>query len=99
MPFPKPPVVLDPRRRIPHGLGQKTTVSHSAILLADEQASPLEHPQVLGDGGKGDSKGLGQFAHRGLATGQARKDGSADGIGERAEGGIERGRPIVNHMV
>ena len=97
--FPKTPVVLDPGRRIPHGLGQQTAAAHSAILLAAEQASPLEHPQVLGNGGKGDAKGLGQFAHRGLAVGQVRKDGPAGGIGERRKGGIERERAIVNHMV
>ena len=97
--FPKPPVVFDPGRGILHGLGQQTAAAHSAILLAAEQASPLEHPQVLGNGWKGDAKGLGQFAHRGLAAGQARKDGPAGGIGERRESGIERDRAIVNHMV
>jgi hypothetical protein len=97
--FPKPPVVLDPGCRILHGLGQQTAAAHSAILLPGEQAGLLEHPQVLGNGRKGDAKGLGQFTHRGLAAGQARKDGPAGGIGERREGGIERDRAIFNHMV
>jgi hypothetical protein len=58
---------------------------------------------MFGDRGEGDGKGGGQFGHGGLAQGEAGKDGTAGGVGEGAEGGVESGfgggLEIVNHMV
>jgi len=74
----------------------------AAVDFAAQQPGRLEDTQVLGNGGKRDVEGLGQFADGGLTLSQAREDGATSGIGERAEGGVQKGAcsgRIVNHMV
>jgi hypothetical protein len=76
---------------------------NAAVNFALQQAGGFQDPEMLGNGGKGDGKGGGEFSDRGFAAGEAGQDGTAGGIGQSAKGGIERctgnGRRIVNHMV
>ena len=69
---------------------------HASLPPSRQQARFLEHPQVAGDGGKGDVEGLRQVADGRFGLRQAREDRPARGIGERREGAVESGR-IVNH--
>jgi hypothetical protein len=62
----------------------------AAVDLAAQQACRFQDPQVLGDGRKRHVKGLGQLGDRSLALREARENGAAGGIGERAKGGIQR---------
>jgi hypothetical protein len=75
----------------------------AAVDFALQKSRGFENTQVLGNGRQGDVEGFRQFRDRGFALGQARQDGAAGGIGERAEGGVERGATgglrIVNHTV
>ena len=58
---------------------------------------------MLGNRGERDLEWGGEFGNRGFALREAREDGAAGGIGERAERGIQGGGArrggIVNHMV
>jgi hypothetical protein len=71
----------------------------AAVDLALEEARGFEHAQMLGYGGKGNIERLSQLADRGFPVREACEDGAARGIGECAEGGIERRAGIVNHTV
>lgn len=79
---------------------------NAAVDFAVEQPRGLQDAKVLGDGGERDIERGGEFGDSGFAQRQTRKNGAARGIGEGAEGGIERnidgrggGQRIVNHMV
>jgi hypothetical protein len=75
---------------------------HAAVDFALQKSGGLQHAEVLGDGGERDFKRRGEFADGGLAASQAGQDGAAGGIGQRAEGGVQRGvggGQIVNHVV
>ena len=71
----------------------------AAIDGAGQQAGGFEDAQMSGNGGERNLKRLGKLRNGGFTTGQAGEDGTAGGVGESAEGGVESGRGIVNHMV
>jgi hypothetical protein len=56
---------------------------------SDDEPGLLQHLQMTRHGGQRDGEGLGQLVDRALALGQAQKNGSAGGIGERRESLIE----------
>jgi hypothetical protein len=62
---------------------------------AGDQAGPLEHLQVLGDGLRTDRKRLGELVDRGLAAGQPREDRPPGRVGER----VERGAQLIIYLV
>jgi hypothetical protein len=76
---------------------------NAAVNFALQQAGRFQDAEMLGNGGKGDGKGGGQFGDGGVAAGEAGQDGSPSGIGKSAKGGVERGAGsgwrIVNHVV
>jgi hypothetical protein len=71
---------------------------HAAVDIAAKKSGGFENAQVFGNGRKRNAERFGEFGDGGFSRGQAREDGAAGGIGERAESGIQRVR-IVNHLV
>jgi hypothetical protein len=74
-------------------------VVDSAIDGAGQQAGGVEDAQMFGNGGQRDVERFGELRDGGFTAGQASQDGAAGGVGEGAEGAVESGRRIVNHMV
>jgi hypothetical protein len=74
-------------------------VAYATLLPDVGESGALEDAQVLGDRGERHVKSRREFANGLRAFGEAREDGAAGGIGEGAEGGVERAAVIVNHMV
>ena len=97
--FPELPVTFDPFGRILHGFGHQAAAINSSILAARDKLCPLEHSQVLGHAGEGYVVGRGQVADGGFTLRQPRQDAAPGGVGKRAEGGIELGPGILNHVV
>lgn len=64
---------------------------NAAVDLAFEKPGGLEDAQVFGNRRQRNIERLGQFGDGGLALGEARENGAPGGIGERPEGGVERG--------
>jgi hypothetical protein len=74
----------------------------AAVDFAAEQPCGFQYAEMFRDGGKGDVERGGQFANRGFSLSETGEDGSAGGVGQSAEGGVEMRRrrvKIVNHMV
>jgi hypothetical protein len=73
----------------------------AAVDLPLEEPGGFQHAQMFGYGRKGNIERLGQLRDGGLALREARENGAAGGIGERAEGSVEPGGAggIVNHVV
>jgi hypothetical protein len=97
--FPEGAVPLNPGGGILHGLGSQAAAVEAAVDFAAEQAGGLQHAEVLGDSRERDVEGRGELGDGGSALGEARENGAARGIGESAEGGVERRAGIVNHVV
>ncbi len=91
--------MVDPLRGGLHGLRGEAAAVNAAVDFALEKAGGFENAQMLGDGGEGKREGLRKLGDRGFALGEARENGAAGGVGEGGEGGVERGRGIVNHTV
>ncbi len=72
---------------------------HAAVDFAPEQAGGLENAQVFRDRRERHGKRRGQSLDGGFTLRQAREDGAAGGVRERAEGGVELRGGIVNHTV
>src|SRR6266568_3151899 len=87
--LPVAPVVLDPVGDALERIGLEPAGPPLRLAAALDQARALEHLQVLGDGGKADVEGLGEFHHRDFARGEAREDRAPRGVGEGGEGGAE----------
>jgi hypothetical protein len=71
----------------------------AAVNFTAKKARRFEDSEMFGDGGEGNVKWLGEFLDRGFALGEAGENGATCGVGKSAEGGIERGDGIVNHVV
>src|SRR5271167_3018956 len=86
--------VLEPLRLDPAGPPLRPTA-------ARDQAGPLQHLQVLGDGGKAHRKGLGELVDRGLARGEPCKDRAPRRVSKSRIGGAEviRQHSVTNHSV
>jgi hypothetical protein len=99
--FPEGAIAFDPGGGVFHGLGRKAAVVDAALNLALQQAGEFENAKVFGDGGKRDVEGSGQLGDGGFAEREAGQDGAAGGVGESAEGGVQRGLGggMINHMV
>jgi hypothetical protein len=97
--FPELPVTLDPFGGILHGFGDETAVVDSSILAAHDKPGLLQHPQVLRYGRERHVERGSQVANGGFTLRQARQDTASGSVGKRAEGGIEIGPGILNHVV
>jgi len=97
--FPELTVRLDPFSRALHGVGGQSTAMNSPFLAPCDKLGPFEHPQVLGNARKRDVEGRGQVAHGGFALRQARQNAAPGRVGKRAEGRVEMGVEILNHVV
>ncbi len=90
--FPEPPIVLDPRRRIPHRPGHQPAVIDAPIFLPCQQPCVFQDAHVLQNGGKGNIKRFCQLYDGELAASQASQNGAAGGIGQRPKRSVERRR-------
>jgi hypothetical protein len=97
--LPEDAVLRNPCGGAFHGVGVETAAMNAAIDFAAQQASGFKNAKMFGDGGERHLKRLGEFGDFGLALREASEDGAASGIGESAEGGVEGGIGMVNHMV
>ena len=68
----------------------------AAVAAFFDEAGAPQQTQMLGNGGTGNRKGLGDPSGRKAATAQQIEHGPARGIGERAE---NRLRKMCNRMV
>jgi hypothetical protein len=86
-----------------HGPGERSAREvepvHAAVAFAHEQARPLEHAQVAGDGRGGEPERFGEFADARLATREPFEHATAYGVGEGREHGVEIAFQILNHVV
>ena len=97
--LPETPVTLDPINRFFHGSGDKAAAAHAPVLFLPEQAGPLQHAQVLGDGRQRDVERLCQPHHRRGAPRQPRQHGPPGGVGQGRKSGVQRSLAILNHVV
>jgi hypothetical protein len=90
--------VGDPRLGVTHGVWFQPAGADPAGLLRTDQATGLEHLQVLDHRGQGHGKRFGQLADRGGPLAEAIHNGPAGGVGEGLEEGIE---PVLllKHML
>ena len=96
--FPEGAVLRDPGGSVFHGVGVQAAAVDAPINFASQQPGGFEDAEVLGDGGEGHVKRLGELGDFGLALSEAGEDSAAGGVGKSAESGVEGGG-IVNHMV
>ena len=96
--FPQPAVLVEPVRRGAHGGGQETHPTDSPFTPAFDEACPLEHNEMLADGGQRHREGTCQLADGCFPGGETRHDRAPRGIGQRTEDSIEAALG-VNHMV
>src|SRR3954468_11504224 len=90
--LPVPPVQADPIGHVAErGCAQTTRPPLRLTTLLDE-ASALQHPQVLGDRGLAHLEGFGEVLHRRLARGEAGEDGPT---GRGGEGGERRAEGVL----
>ena len=97
--IPKLPIVLDPLGGLPHRCGDERRASHTAISADVGESCALEHANVLRDGRERHVEARGELADRPLAAGEPRYERPSCGISEGAEGAVEAGRVLVNHVV
>jgi hypothetical protein len=72
---------------------------NAAVDLALEQAGGLQDAEMFGDSGERNVKRSSEFGDSGFALGQTDEDGSAGGVGQGAESGVQNAGRIVNHTV
>ena len=75
------------------------TIHDAADLAARDETRVFEDAQMLDEAGQRHSEGIRQLSDRAFPLPQSCKHGTARGIGQRAEYGIEPNGTIVNHMV
>jgi hypothetical protein len=99
--FPESAVVADPGGGGLHGLGIEAAAVDAAVDLAAQEASGFKDAEMFGNGGKGHVERLGKGFDGRFALREAGQNGTAGGIRERGEGGVEgmRRGGIVNHTV
>jgi len=104
--FPDATMFLEPFGGVCEGLGFHAAGPALSVLAAGDEAGALENFKVFGDGRLSHGEGLGEFVDGGFAGGEAGEDGTASGIGEGGESGVEsigRGHCITvelyNHLV
>ncbi len=68
----------------------EAAAAHAAVLAMSDEARVLEYAQMLGDGGQRHAEGFRQFTDGRFAMGEARQDGAAGRVGQRAKGGVQR---------
>ena len=86
---PEGAVIIEPLLRGLQAFGIEAANQLLAVAAAGDQPGFFQHFQMARDGRAGDGKGLGDFAHRGLAQRQPGQDGAAGGIGESSVGSIQ----------
>src|SRR5437660_9146927 len=87
--LPEAAVAIEPVVDAFEGRGLDPTGPPLRRATARDQAGPLQHLEMFGNGRAADVEGLGKLGYRSLAQGQPRQDGTAGGIGERRKGGAE----------
>lgn len=68
------------------GFSIETVEAQAAVAALLDEAGATEQAQVLGDGGAGDRKGMGDLAGGKAASAEQIEDGAACGVGESGEG-------------
>jgi len=71
----------------------------AAVNFALQETSGFQHAEMFRDGRKGDRERSCEFLDGSSASGEARENGAARGVGQRAEGDVQRRGGIVNHTV
>jgi hypothetical protein len=94
---PEAAVVRDPAGGAGERRAPEPAVVGPAPALAGEQAGALEDAQVLGDRRQRDAERRRELGHGGLARRETRQHRPPRGIGERAEGRVERARRRAHH--
>src|SRR3990172_915993 len=79
--FPMPAVTFHPIGHVAEGLGLEPAGSPLGIAAPGDQPGPLEHLEVLRDGGETHRERLRQLGDRGLAPGEARQNRAPRGVG------------------
>ena len=82
------PFGVRPAEPVVHGeqaLELKSRGAALAVAAPGDEAGPLEHFEVLGDGGLGQSGGLREFDYTSLAGREALEDRPAGGVGKAAK--------------
>jgi hypothetical protein len=82
-------VFFEPFGGLDKRLGFEAAGAALSVSAAGDEAGALKNFEVLGNGGLGHGKRLGQLHDRCFAGGEARKDRPPSWIGEGSEGGIE----------
>lgn len=68
----------------------QAAAAHAAVFVMSDEARPLEYAQMFGHGGKRHAEGLREFTDGRFAPREAREDGAAGRVGQRAKGGVQR---------
>ena len=87
--FPELAIAFQPFGRVGERSSFDTPGAPLGVDGARNEPSAFEHFEVLGDGRLAHVEGLDKLVHCGFAGSEASKDGTARGIGESGEGGIE----------
>jgi len=96
--LPEPAVLVEPAGGAVHGGGQEAHASHAPVTPALHETCPLEHNEMLADGGERHGEGACELANGRLSGCEPSDDRAPRGIGERAKDGIKTSLG-VNHMV
>ena len=88
--FPKIPVALCPVGDLLERLRREVARAPLGAAAALDEVRPLEHLEVLGDGGQAHVERCREGGDGGLAVGQCGEDRAAGRIGEGGEGCAER---------
>jgi hypothetical protein len=83
---PESAVLIEPGIDGAEGFGIELVDAVTAVALLADQVRATEQAQVLGNGGAGDGKGLGNVSGGLASAAQEVEDGAAGGIGESLEG-------------
>lgn len=63
----------------------------ASVDFAAQEASRFQHAQMLGNGGEGNVKRLGEFFDGGFSLCETSKNGTARGVGQSAKRAIQSG--------
>jgi hypothetical protein len=86
--LPEVPISVDPGIDGAERLGIQLINAVTAFAVFADQMGAAEKAQVLGNGGAGDGKGLGNFTGRLAAAAEQIEDGTAGGVGQSLESGF-----------
>ena len=98
MTLPVAPIALDPGVGVAKRFSAEAGAPHAPVAFDPGQPGALEHPDVLRDRWQRHVEAGRELADGAVAGSEASEDLATGGVGECAEGGVER-CVMVNHMV